>query len=629
MSYRALLAIGCNEYSELGPLRGAEADARAIFDSLMKPGAGDYDVNRSNILLSPLLSEVRGALKNILFDNGRLDTLTISFAGHGGIAGGSFYMAMRDSRLGALSATALSLADLLRMIAEAAPRQTYIIIDACQSGGVISDLGVILKSETMGRFGTPGVTILATAASDQAAVEMAGHGVGTLAILACINGDEFIQDSSPALDLVEIGRVVSERVSSAGGQVPVVWGLNLYGPAGFCKNPHSGMGNAPLRSVLDGWQDFQVVASLRSAMRSLWEPYVSIGSKWDARLFCTALEAVLNSFDERGEVARVDLIRRIGVACAAQASESNDQFREIEVRAACIVAMLPYSGSIEVDEYLSEACEEVAILAKSALERAVEAVGRYQYALVTGGLADLYYLPVRLTKLLGWAGYVVHCQKDLNNLMDLKCFVESIFSKIFENYPVALVSVSDSQAPFVVSIATAAFHLGLHEQAERMLGHLFMTAGDCGAQVAKADIDSGQVLHYLMCRHSGGTIEADLVARPTELVLAIMRLSRLFDLDEEFDLDLADLDHVSLLGYLPSEFSNFGGEHVPGGTNVIFTIGQDVWTVSDIEKLWPLTVTKESTGVRLSALLACLLFPDRTPWFLLDEIIFSRTCATG
>ena len=43
------------------------------------------------------------------------------------------------------------------------------------------------------------------------------------------------KDSAPALDLVEIGRAVSERVSVAGEQTPVVWGLNLYGPPGFCR----------------------------------------------------------------------------------------------------------------------------------------------------------------------------------------------------------------------------------------------------------------------------------------------------------------------------------------------------------------------------------------------------------
>lgn len=186
MSGRALLAIGCNAYDHLNRLTCAAADAAALFKLLIEPGIGDYDVARSRLLLSPTLQDVRGALATMLFDGEALDTLTVTFAGHGAASSGSFYMAMRGSRVHALSATALSLADLFRMIAEAAPKQTYLVIDACQSGGLISDLNVILKSEVMGEFGTPGITLLATAASNETAVEIGGHGIGTAALLECI-----------------------------------------------------------------------------------------------------------------------------------------------------------------------------------------------------------------------------------------------------------------------------------------------------------------------------------------------------------------------------------------------------------------------------------------------------------
>ena len=189
----------------------------------------------------------------MLFGADRLDTLTITFAGHGAVSSGSFYMALRNSHLQGLSATALSLAEILRMIAEAAPMQTNLIIDACQSGGLISDLHVILKSEVMGKFGTLGVTLLATAASNEEAHEEGGHGIGTAALLECIRGDIVLQDHNPALDLVEIGKVVSERVSTAGAQTPVVWGLNLYGPPAFARIHTLGRAMLPCAvCLLDG-----------------------------------------------------------------------------------------------------------------------------------------------------------------------------------------------------------------------------------------------------------------------------------------------------------------------------------------------------------------------------------------
>ena len=81
-------------------------------------------VTLSRLLLSPTLQDVRAALATMLFEGEALDTLTITFAGHGAASSGSFYMALRDARLNALSATALSLADLLRMIAESKRSKT-------------------------------------------------------------------------------------------------------------------------------------------------------------------------------------------------------------------------------------------------------------------------------------------------------------------------------------------------------------------------------------------------------------------------------------------------------------------------------------------------------------------------
>ena len=89
MSGRALLAIGCDAYAELNPLTGAEADAAAIFELLIQPQIGDYDANRSRLLRSPTLQEVRLALTDMLFGDQPLDTVTVMFAGHGAVSGGS------------------------------------------------------------------------------------------------------------------------------------------------------------------------------------------------------------------------------------------------------------------------------------------------------------------------------------------------------------------------------------------------------------------------------------------------------------------------------------------------------------------------------------------------------------
>jgi hypothetical protein len=135
-------------------------------------------------------------------------------------------MWLKDTMKTAQSVSALALADLFRGINEAAPRQTNIIIDACESGGLVEDLGVLLKPELLGDVGTPALTLVATSGRNQSANETASGGLGTNALLDCIEGRELVNDTFGALDLIDIGRRVAANLQSK-GQNPVVWGLNL------------------------------------------------------------------------------------------------------------------------------------------------------------------------------------------------------------------------------------------------------------------------------------------------------------------------------------------------------------------------------------------------------------------
>lgn len=618
MNGRAFVAIGCDAYDHLDLLSGAEADARDMFDALIRPEVGDYDRARSRLLLSPALQEVRNELTSVLFEAGPLDTLALSFAGHGVVAAGSFYMALRDTKGQALSATALSLADLLRMIAEAAPKQTYLFIDACQSGGLIADLNVILKSEVMGEMGSPGVTLVATAAANQLAYEEGGHGIGTTALLDCVRGDAFLQDSTPALSLVEIGSAVSERVAAAGGQTPVVWGLNLYGPSSFCRNPHAASGDAPLRSLLVGWPDARSAAAIREGLPRLWKPYVDVPTDFDPKALLNHLTRLLAGFGTDDDSA-VGFATRVEEAFANRARESRDTFRELEVRALCAVSLLPRSDDPAMDARLATTCTHLADLTETAIETVVAGIDEYEFALVTGGLGDLYRLPIRLSKLLGWAGFAVHARRIAGqNGTTAAARLQDLFSRIFATYSLSLVSMSDCQSPSLLTALTASAHSGMMDSGEQLLGHLFSSAVQCGGHVARSDLDGTKTLSYLVTRAGAvGEPNLDLVAQPTELVACLLRASRLFDLSEEFDNSLEALDHLALNAYLPESYLPFGEEQIMGGVNVVFQVGHDIWRVADLETAWPNFPVPSGPGQAMAAILASLLYPDRTPWFLL------------
>lgn len=194
-----------------------------------------------------------------------------------------------------------------------------------------------------------------------------------------------------------------------------------------------------------------------------------------------------------------------------------------------------------------------------------------------------------------------------------------LLDRIFETYSLSLVSMSDCQSPYVISAMTACATAGLNDAAERVLGHMFASSIECGGRVARCDLDASKVLGYLVARENQPTqLTIDLIARPTELVLALLRLSRLFDLTDEFDTSLVALDHLPLNAYLPDDYRQFGDENIAGGTNAMFAIGDDFWTIAELEAAWPRFPRPDQPGTAMTILLASLLFPDRSPWFLLS-----------
>ncbi|BBI21284.1 hypothetical protein EKJ_21310 [Qipengyuania flava] len=617
MLRRAMIAMGCNHYEHLEDLGSAEYDAEAIFDALIQPQIGDYDGLKSKLLKSPTLDEVRAAFKEILFGTETLDVLTITFAGHGAVSSGSFYMALRDTDASALSATGLSLSDLFRMIAEAAPKQTYLVIDACQAGGLVSDLNVILKAELMGRDGTPGVSLLATAASDQAAVEVGKHGIGTEALLKCINGDIFLQDSSPALDLVEIGRAVSTNLMEQGAQTPTVWGLNLYGPPSFCKNPHVEAGAEPLRKILADWPDPESRKSIQSFLPKLWGPYSSTGEDFDSRRFVELLFSLSDELSSEPQMLE-NLNRRISESFAVQAQQSKDVFKPIEVRAAAIIALLPSAKNADIADHIAERCNQLADEIEHAVEYVADAITNYEYALVTGGLGDLYHLPIRISKLLGWAGFAAHSRiLTGTDSSAAEESLRSILDRILQVYSLSLVAMSDCQSPYLITAITALEQFRMRDEAEQLLGFYFNSVVDCGGKVARPDLQANKVLSYLIARGSGELNgKTDLVAQPSELVLALLRLAHLTNLGDQFDLSLSELDHLPLNAYLPDSYENFGALQIPEGLNAVFQIGTDFWQIAELEMSWPNPPIPENVAEALASILAALVFPDRSPWFL-------------
>lgn len=591
---RILLAIGCDAYDHLNPLTGAVFDAKRVSDLLTDEAFGDYEAERSQILLSPTKEEVLKALSETL-SVPDLETFTLYFAGHGGAEKGTFYLGLSEAQSGKLWETGLSLAQVFTMIAGAGPAHANIIIDACESAGLVADLNVITKTDVMGNAGTPAITLLAMSAANKGAGESSDGGFGTNALLDCINGTAFVQDSNSALDLTEICKVVCDRIKAVSAQEPRWFVLNHNQRAAFCRNPH-----------------YQASAATAFA-------------KWEPRAFLDNLEPLLSSHASQPKEILTDVERLVG-GLVERAKGSRDRFKEVEVLATKIVAVLGYvESSRELQSYVvANSLALAGRICELLLELAAEMEAE-KYALLStrGGLADFFYLPIRITKLLGWFGAAHYIYRQIKRE---DRFPKDKFSHVLrlmiDNYAGSIVAISDKQAPDVALALSAISDLGLREEGESILGMLFSSVCDSHGKVADNHLAPEDVLQFVLSRHRDDFSGSPMVlARPSELIAVLLRSSTLFDLAVVFDEALEDLDHTAINAYVAEDYARFSDRYISSGNNLGFRIGHDIWTVGDLMHHWPQPLPRPSMPVAFGAIWSSLLFPDRVPWFVFPEPI--------
>lgn len=620
---RVLIAIGCNSYDHNKSLTGAEDDAKRIFSALLRPEVGQYDENKSRLLLSPSIQQVRDCLRKVLFDTTKIETFTFFFAGHGGVKAGSFYMWVRDSHPVDQSMSALSLADLFRSLNEASPRQSNIMIDACESGGLITDLGVLLKSEVIGDTGTPALTLVATSAQNQNALETSAGGYGTNAILDCIEGRDFVQDNTSVLDLVEIGRRVSRRLENS-GQSPVVWGLNLYGPPSFCRNPrYASDSSAPLRNFIQNWPAANSEL-LRDHHDALWAAYSSLSGDWNIEKFLQVIRSVLAPCVSDPSILGAHT-ERMAATFLVKAAQSDDPFRASQIAASLAACLLPHvhmePQTVTSSAWrLLELCSTELISANALL---LEDCTENEYALLSrrgGGLTDLYQLPIRIAKILGWAAASIAICQDIGKRNQAEKQFSDLLKFVLERYSGSVVALCDSQAPYWALALSYAAKLGLEEESEQLAGLIFFSLIECKGKLAKFDIAPDRVLEYLLARGNGDFSNClELVERPIESLTVLLRAGMTLGLHDTFDYSLWKLDGLPFGAYLPSAYNQFSDPIMRGGQSLVWNIGQDVFRTGDFRASWPpSTPYPETPLIAALAVIASLILPDRVAWFTLE-----------
>lgn len=145
MAKKALL-LTCGAYTgSLSELRSALPDTERLEAILAKRGVGDFE---TKIVLDPSLVAAQCAIQDVLESAGDTDLTLIYLSGHGvKDAYGRFYLALPETNLRTLAATALSGRFIREQLTDTACKRLVFILDTCFAGAFSRDL--VAKSVTI------------------------------------------------------------------------------------------------------------------------------------------------------------------------------------------------------------------------------------------------------------------------------------------------------------------------------------------------------------------------------------------------------------------------------------------------------------------------------------------------
>ncbi|WP_262371420.1 caspase family protein [Pseudomonas synxantha] len=497
---------------------------------------------------------------------------------------------------------------------------------------MVSNLGILLKPEVIGKAKTFGVSFFVSSTADQYAGETDRGGYGTLALLKVLHGQIDTGSRARMLDLLDIGRPAAHYVSeqTRGVQMPSVWGVNLYGHMPLFGNPHAT--DNPTSSLLGitGIPPASPAGQAISCHSS--EPYKLMFAT-EHELTAESLFLVLSKFVDR----LVDIPDAVGVFIGGvwQSLEKgtrrhSNSFARVELSATCIALLLQSSQKDSASrDCIMGLAHEIVVEIEHLLSQIVTGLRENPCSLSRHGIPDLFYLPQRISRILGWAGAALHLARELG-LSDaaMRATLEEMSGHLTEHYANVCAGMSEDEAPFWAAFLTAINTDELNGLGELVVSTLINVLIEHDARLARPLLSAEDVFDYLKARADKDLAALkSLSSSPSETLALALLICERHSLRDELDNNLARLDHAHFNIFIPQSYLEFSQPFVRNGINHVFQIGHSVWTVEDVVQRWEATCRPQlvrdtslrNPATRIGALCASLIFPDRLPWFLLSD----------
>jgi Caspase domain len=621
----SLVAIGCDKYHSglLNDLKGAENDASSIYEVLVHSEYSIYEKDGSYILKSPDMATVRRTLEEVLFDKQCPDIFTFFFAGHGGISNGTYYLCLSDTKLDRMSFTGLSLTDIFRIVSSSNVRHINLIIDACNTGGLVYDLPTLLKPDLIGAKGSFGVSILAAAALDEFAVEIAGKGLLTASLVNLLSGTEKTNTDVEFLDLVNLGRIVSTKfIQENQNQTPTSWGINLYGPSIFARNPFYSHGKAISTYDISFIPPASKVGMLLLNYKDqLWTLYDDIDNVEGVEGFLDVIRTAGNSTENIDDLIKLltgvgyRFIEKFNLKC---------NVKQLEIINALTTVLMPHLSDIKAFSVVSEFTSLFKQYGTILLDDVINQIQQDKFFLInkTGAGFDIYanhyFLPIRLAKLLGYFSQLLLI--DESSLDNFSKFLDLIR----EHYGHYVIAISEEQAPYLHSFFSVCHELNKGTLAKDFLISYISDYINFSGQIAPLKSSPEKKLAFILQRYTQEKVNTEYKTSVDSLGSSFLLHSVAYDINDEVDSVLHFLDRHKFHLFIPFDIHEFGERHIENGTNLILQCGSNFWTCTEFEQ-----IVSEETGKcaqmdfsslgtveKFSCIASSFIQPDRIPFFV-------------
>lgn len=575
-----LISIGCDEYfhKSLSNLNGAVNDSQNVFDCLTNTEFSIY--KNSKLLKSPSTQDVRSAIADVVFAVDTPDVLTIFFAGHGGVQAGTYYLCLNDTDMDRFCITAFPLSEIFRIVSSSKVKHVNLIIDACNAGGLVNDLTTIVNPELIGSKNNLGISILAAAASDEYANEKDGQGLLTGSLLKLIDGTQYLTGTNEYFDLVTLGRKISsDFIANNEEQTPSSWGLNLYGPSIFAKNPFYDDKEDGSLSKLSFIPTASKLGRLISDHQHelIWFIQNTDKTESYSKLLNT-FQSLLSKTDNIDE--KLELITGTGYRLFSNIDES-DNFNKLNLINTLLTIFHPYKGDERVVTEITRLKGLFVSVGKEALTKLNSELSNDKYYLISGGHSafsiqgNYFYLPIRISKILGVIGQVLLIDpSDTDVICDL-------LSHIHRDYYNHLITVSDVQASYLLVFFRACLYANLVITAKPFLVKYMSDFILSRGQVASINIPPDKALDFILQRNTQPDIEKNMTASPGHIGAVLLLTSKDYNIQDDVDMHLEKLDRRDFLYFIPTSTEYFSDDLIADGQNVLVRCGFDFWSVDE------------------------------------------------